>query len=122
MRFGVFYELQLPKPWNEGDEHRLFREALDHYETTPFNGKVTLFRPKLDESYKLGRGRFANAARLYVDHYNFWKPHALGGIDLHIVPGDHDSMVLEPNVRSLAAKLRLCLEDAQGQKPEAPEC
>jgi alkanesulfonate monooxygenase SsuD/methylene tetrahydromethanopterin reductase-like flavin-dependent oxidoreductase (luciferase family) len=29
MRFGVFYELQLPKPWNEGDEHRLFTEALD---------------------------------------------------------------------------------------------
>ena len=29
MRFGVFYELQLPKPWNEGDEHRLFREALE---------------------------------------------------------------------------------------------
>jgi alkanesulfonate monooxygenase SsuD/methylene tetrahydromethanopterin reductase-like flavin-dependent oxidoreductase (luciferase family) len=29
MRFGVFYELQLPKPWQPGDEHRLFHEALD---------------------------------------------------------------------------------------------
>ncbi len=29
MKFGVFYELQLPKPWNEGDEHRLFQEALE---------------------------------------------------------------------------------------------
>jgi alkanesulfonate monooxygenase SsuD/methylene tetrahydromethanopterin reductase-like flavin-dependent oxidoreductase (luciferase family) len=29
LRFGVFYELQLPKPWNEGDEHRLFQEALE---------------------------------------------------------------------------------------------
>ncbi len=29
MRFGVFYELQLPKPWNPGDEHRMFHEALD---------------------------------------------------------------------------------------------
>jgi alkanesulfonate monooxygenase SsuD/methylene tetrahydromethanopterin reductase-like flavin-dependent oxidoreductase (luciferase family) len=28
MRFGVFYELQLPKPWNDGDEHRLFKDAL----------------------------------------------------------------------------------------------
>lgn len=28
MRFGVFYELQLPRPWNEGDEHRLFKEAV----------------------------------------------------------------------------------------------
>ena len=29
MRFGVFYELQLPKPWSEDDEHRLFHEALE---------------------------------------------------------------------------------------------
>jgi alkanesulfonate monooxygenase SsuD/methylene tetrahydromethanopterin reductase-like flavin-dependent oxidoreductase (luciferase family) len=29
MRFGVFYELQLPKPWADGDEHRLFKEALE---------------------------------------------------------------------------------------------
>ena len=28
MRFGVFYELQLPKPWQPGDERRLFKEAL----------------------------------------------------------------------------------------------
>jgi alkanesulfonate monooxygenase SsuD/methylene tetrahydromethanopterin reductase-like flavin-dependent oxidoreductase (luciferase family) len=29
MRFGVFYELQLPKPWEDGAEERLFHEALD---------------------------------------------------------------------------------------------
>jgi alkanesulfonate monooxygenase SsuD/methylene tetrahydromethanopterin reductase-like flavin-dependent oxidoreductase (luciferase family) len=29
MRFGVFYELQLPRPWNKGDEHRLFHQALE---------------------------------------------------------------------------------------------
>ena len=29
MKFGVFYELQLPKPWKEGDEHKLFQEALE---------------------------------------------------------------------------------------------
>ena len=29
MRFGVFYELQLPRPWQAGDEHRLFHQALD---------------------------------------------------------------------------------------------
>ncbi len=28
MRFGVFYELQLPRPWAAGDEHRLFHQAL----------------------------------------------------------------------------------------------
>ena len=29
MRFGVFYELQLPRPWNTGDERNLFHQALD---------------------------------------------------------------------------------------------
>jgi alkanesulfonate monooxygenase SsuD/methylene tetrahydromethanopterin reductase-like flavin-dependent oxidoreductase (luciferase family) len=32
MRFGIFYELQLPRPWAEGDEHRLFNDALDQIE------------------------------------------------------------------------------------------
>ncbi|HXC53902.1 MAG TPA: LLM class flavin-dependent oxidoreductase [Rhizomicrobium sp.] len=29
MRFGIFYEHQLPKPWHEGDEARLFHQALE---------------------------------------------------------------------------------------------
>ena len=29
MKFGVFYEHQLPKPWAEGDEERLFHHALE---------------------------------------------------------------------------------------------
>jgi alkanesulfonate monooxygenase SsuD/methylene tetrahydromethanopterin reductase-like flavin-dependent oxidoreductase (luciferase family) len=29
MQFGVFYELQLPRPWTEGAEHRLFKDALE---------------------------------------------------------------------------------------------
>lgn len=32
MRFGVFYELQLPKPWTAGDEHRLVQNALTQVE------------------------------------------------------------------------------------------
>ena len=30
MKFGVFYEVQLPTPHREGDETRMFREALEH--------------------------------------------------------------------------------------------
>lgn len=29
MRFGIFYEMQLPRPWAPDDERRLFHEALD---------------------------------------------------------------------------------------------
>lgn len=32
MKFGIFYEHQLPRPWGEGDEQRLIQEALDQVE------------------------------------------------------------------------------------------
>jgi len=32
MRFGIFYEHQLPRPWSEGDELKLFQDALDQCE------------------------------------------------------------------------------------------
>ena len=32
MKFGIFYEHQLPRPWNEGGELALFQEALDQVE------------------------------------------------------------------------------------------
>ena len=32
MQFGIFYEHQIPRPWGEGDEHRLFKNALDQVE------------------------------------------------------------------------------------------
>ena len=32
MKFGIFYEHQLPRPWNEGRELRLFQDALDQVE------------------------------------------------------------------------------------------
>jgi alkanesulfonate monooxygenase SsuD/methylene tetrahydromethanopterin reductase-like flavin-dependent oxidoreductase (luciferase family) len=32
MKFGIFYEHQLPKPWKEGLEQQLFQDALDQVE------------------------------------------------------------------------------------------
>src|ERR1700732_4420191 len=32
MRFGVFYEHQLPRPWNDGSELQLFQDALEQVE------------------------------------------------------------------------------------------
>ena len=28
MRFGIFYEHQLPKPWDDGIEQKLFQDAF----------------------------------------------------------------------------------------------
>lgn len=32
MKFGIFYEHQLPRPWADGDEHRLLHDALAQIE------------------------------------------------------------------------------------------
>jgi len=32
MKFGLFYEHQIARPWGDGDEHRLFKDALDQVE------------------------------------------------------------------------------------------
>ena len=29
MKFGLFYELQLPKPWDDNDEERIVRETIE---------------------------------------------------------------------------------------------
>jgi len=32
MKFGAFYELQVPRPWHNGDERRVFEEAMEQAE------------------------------------------------------------------------------------------
>src|SRR5947209_19572321 len=32
MKFGIFYEHQLPRPWTEGSEQKLFQDALSQVE------------------------------------------------------------------------------------------
>lgn len=32
MKFGIFYEHQLPRPWNENSEHQLFKNSLEQIE------------------------------------------------------------------------------------------
>ena len=53
----------------------------------------------------LGGGRFANKDRELVQEDNGWTAF-LPELRVVETPGDHDSMVLEPNVRSLATVLR----------------
>ncbi len=91
-----------------------FRRALGRYELAPYPGDVTLFRPKLEVAFDLGGGRLLNYQRDYVFEDNGWTDH-VGSLDVQEVPGDHDSMVLEPNVRVLARKLRAVVERAEAK-------
>ena len=101
-----------PAEFRSEEIRAAFMEAHDNYETKPYDGEVILFRPKLDDTHRLRGGRVVNETRDFQDHYNHWKPFITGHLDVRVVTGDHDSMVLEPHVRVLAKELSACLEKA----------
>ncbi len=89
-----------------------FYAALAKYELRSYAGSVTLFRPELDQAYVLAPDHVVNKDGGWVDPFNGWKPW-VQKVEVEVVPGNHDNMVLEPHVRVLAARLREALERAQ---------
>jgi thioesterase domain-containing protein len=86
-----------------------FRAALPIYDLQPWDGPLVLFRPALDRRWKVAGGRWVDSEREYVFEDNDWTRWA-PATRVQEVPGTHDSMVLEPNVRVLAARMRACIE------------
>ncbi len=92
-----------------------FREALETYDLKPWAGPMTLYRPPLDRHWKVSDGRWVSAAREYVFDDNEWTKWARQ-TDIVEVPGDHDSMVLVPNVSALAEHLQQIIKHAENQQ------
>lgn len=89
-----------------------FVRAHARYRTPKLPVSVALFRPRLNVRYRLSGGRLLSADRQPLREDNFWTPYVE---HLHVVevPGNHDSMVLEPNVRVLVANIRKALDSVQ---------
>ena len=71
------------------------------------------FRPKLDRAYVLGPDRILNSDKQWIYADNGWGQW-VESIETYEMPGNHDSMVLEPNVRVMASRLRQLLEAEPG--------
>jgi thioesterase domain-containing protein len=78
-------------------------EALARHVEQPFVGKVTLLRTR-------GQPLFCSLEDDFC-----WGRLAIGGIVVKQIPGSHENIFLEPNVRSLAAELANALVQAQTQ-------
>ncbi|WP_423207415.1 SDR family NAD(P)-dependent oxidoreductase [Paracoccus yeei] len=103
----------------EGAFHDLAIEAaflswLPGMTLTEWDGPVAMFRPPLDPRFRVSGGRHVTSAREYLLEDNGWGPW-MPKLRVIEVPGDHDSMVLEPNVRRMASVLRELLRDADGE-------
>ncbi len=86
-----------------------FLRALAKYRIPKVPVQVAVFRPKLDVKYRLSGDRLVDSYRNYVREDNFWTPH-VGALQVFEVPGNHDNMVLEPNVRVLVSLLRRVID------------
>ena len=82
-----------------------FRAALPLLQIVPRKGPVVLYRPPLDRKWKVAGGHHVSAEKEYVLPDNGWGRFA-PQLEVVEVPGTHNSMVLEPNVRVLVAHLR----------------
>ncbi|SFL93294.1 type I polyketide synthase [Methylorubrum salsuginis] len=89
-----------------------FRRALGRLEMTLYPDPVALFRPRLQVAHRLSGGRRIDANRSLLFEDNGWGTYAQR-LSVVEVAGDHDSMVLEPNVRVLARRLMQALREAE---------
>ena len=94
-----------------------FLTAVARYRLRPWSGNMVLFRPPLVGKWRVSGGRWVDHQRAYLFEDNDWGGYA-PNLHVHEVPGDHDSMVLEPNVRVLAALLRREIEAAEAPSSE----
>ncbi|WP_149754780.1 type I polyketide synthase [Roseivivax sediminis] len=109
---------EAPAAFHNAEIEAAFLSAVAAYEVTPWDGRLALFRPPLRGHWKVSGGAWVDSQRAYLFEDNDWGQY-VPGVEVHEVPGDHDSMVLEPNVRVLAQKLRGAIaraEAAAGQK------
>ncbi len=88
--------------------HGLFRSfkdnigALMRYEPRKYPGRINLFRAsqRLTETPS--------------DPTEGWRALAAGGVELHVTPGDHYTMINMPHARVLAERLGACIEATLG--------
>jgi thioesterase domain-containing protein/acyl carrier protein len=112
MRFRRVDQAKYADPIMRGEQNRRLAKlehvyntnlaALRHYRPKPFHGTVTLFNAEQID------------AGVIPDPVYAWTGLA-AHIQVHPVPGDHDTMLTEPNVAVLAARFQECLHRAQKQ-------
>jgi amino acid adenylation domain-containing protein len=77
--------------------------ASRNYVLHRYPGRVTLFKASEDLS------------EASSDPTLGWRDWADGGVDVQVVPGNHASMVYQPNVAILAQKLTACIDQVQSK-------
>jgi hypothetical protein len=62
MKFGIFYEHQIPRPWDADSEHRIYREALDQVELADCVG--------IDYAWEVGHHFLSEYSHYFLEEYS----------------------------------------------------
>lgn len=99
-----FVDLELSQPHERALLSAHVRNLV-HYRNAVFPGRVTLFRTA-------GHPMFCSFDRSFG-----WGDYALGGVDVRMIPGTHECLMDEPNVRALARQVAAALDALEGGRP-----
>src|SRR5204863_6262336 len=83
--------------------------AIRDYLPKPYPGRITLFRTR-------GQPFLCS-----FDPQYGWGELAEGGVDVRILPGSHEKIFLEPDLKHLAQTLECCLDQARQASAPQPE-
>lgn len=111
-RRGIQETEQSGQQFHNAEIEAAFWGALPRYEMKPWKGNAVLFRPPLIGHWQVGNGKMVDSERTYVENDNGWSDW-MENIEVIEVPGDHDSMVLEPNVRVMATGMKRLIRAAE---------
>ena len=94
------------------DELKLWQihlRAGSEYVPQPYRGRVTLLRTR--------RQPFLCS----FDPLYGWRGLAGEGVEVHLIPGSHENIFVEPDVTALAAQVNACLETVQKNQPNTSQ-
>jgi len=97
------------------DIFRVNADMMLRYEAGEYDGRVTLFAAEQSlEQYIFGPSGLWDEREAVMpdDQLKGWGQHVAGGVEVHPVPGNHFTMMREPFVEMLAARLRALLQQS----------
>lgn len=84
---------------------RVFRTRIQvtrRYDPPVYSGHITVFRGSEEPPEVRG-----------LDPTKGWSQLSTQPVEVHIVPGNHETMGLEPNVKMLSARLQACIDESR---------
>jgi thioesterase domain-containing protein len=101
-----------PDGFNNYAIEAAYRQAAQTYQARPFPGKITLLRATPTAHYRISQGRLLQKNRNIILNDNGWQDYVAELLILQ-VPGDHDSMMLDPYVKVVGRYARSALLEAE---------